>query len=113
MILTWPFGSTWMLRGLEVAVDDLLRVGEGEAVADLLHERELVVERLDAAAAADQLLEVAALEQLHRHVDLALLLAEVVDGDDVRVVEAGRRLGLALEALAQVVVGADGGATWS
>ena len=54
-------------------------------------------------------LEVVALEQLHGHVDLALLLAEVVDGDDVRMVEAGGGLRLALEALAQLVVGADGG----
>ena len=39
-----------------------------------------------------------ALEQLHRGVDGALLAAEVVDGEDVRVGEGGDRLRLALEA---------------
>ena len=68
--------------------------------------RQLLVEG-EGSPRGDGLLEVRALQQLHGHVDLAVLLAVVVDGDDVRVVQAGRGLGLALEALAQRVVGAE------
>src|SRR5262249_51545015 len=54
---------------------------------------------------ADGVAEVRSLEELHGHVQEAeaLLLAEVVDGDDVGVGEEGRGLGLALEALARLV----------
>ena len=69
---------------------------------------ELLVERLQQLA-VDRLAQVDALEQLHRHVEEALLLPEVVHGDDVGVVEQGRRLGLALEALQGLVVGAEAG----
>ena len=51
-----------------------------------------------------------ALEELHRHVEEAVLLPEVVHGDDVRVVEERRRLRLALEALQGLVAGGDPGA---
>ena len=94
------------VAGLEVAVHDALRVGEGEPVEDLLHDRELVLEAFDLAL-GEQLPQVAALEQLHGHEGHALLLAEVVDGDDVRVVQLGRGLGLALEADARALVGAE------
>src|SRR5262249_22532149 len=87
------------VAGLEVPVDDLLGVRVGEAVAGLLHDVELLPDVPDAPA-VDELAEVRALEQLHRHEDPALLLAEVVHGDDVGVVQARRRLRLAEEALA-------------
>jgi hypothetical protein len=96
------------VAGLQVAMDDVLGVGEGQPVADLLHDLELLFEGLGRVG-SDQVFEVFPLEQLHGHVDLALLLAEVVDGDDVRVVEAGGGPRLALEALAQLVVGAKAG----
>ena len=48
--------------------------------------------------------QVLALEQLHRHVQPALGLAQVVDRDDVRMAEAADRLGLAVEALVQLVL---------
>ena len=85
---------------------DALRVGEGEAVEDLLHDRELVLEAREGAL-REQLPQVLALEQLHGHVGHALLLPEVVDGDDVRVVELGGGLGLALEAVAGALVLAE------
>src|SRR5258706_4747418 len=44
----------------------------------------------------------AALEQLHRDVGDALVLADVEDGDDARVVEPAGRAGLAQEALAHL-----------
>ena len=54
--------------------------------------------------AVDQLLQRAALDVLHRDVVGAVELAAVEDGDDVRVLEAGRRLGLAAEALDELAV---------
>ena len=87
------------VAGLEVAVHHALRVREGEPVEDLLHHRELVLERLQLPL-RQQLAQVLALEQLHGHVGHAALLAEVVDRDDVGVVEPGRGLRLVLEALA-------------
>ena len=57
----------------------------------------------------DRLAQVDALEQLHGHVEQALLLPEVVHRHDVGVVQQGRRLGLALEALQRLVVGAEAG----
>ena len=45
------------------------------------------------------LAQVGALEQLHREVRDAVVLAEVVGGDDVRMVELARGLGLEQEAL--------------
>jgi hypothetical protein len=88
---------------LEVAVQHALRVGEGEPVEDLLHHRELLVER-HRLARAEHLPQVAALEQLHRHVGHAALVAEVVDRDDIRVVELGGRTRLVLEALPRLLV---------
>ena len=92
--------------GLDVAVDEIVSVGEVEPVRHLLHEVELLVQVAEPAL-GDEVLEVSTLEKLHGHEDLALLLAEVVDRDDVRVVEAGGRLGLAQEALADLVFGAQ------
>ena len=96
-ILTWPLGWSWMFPGFRSRWTTPVRVGEGEPVADLLHHRELPAE-VRRGPAADRLAQVAALEELHRHVGEAVLLAEVEDGDDVRVVELRRGLGLALEA---------------
>ena len=94
------------VAGLQVPVHHSLRVGEGEPVADLLHDAELLRD-LREGPLLDELPEVGSLEQLHRHVDRSLLLAEVIDGDDVRVIEVGGGLGLLLEALTGFVVAAD------
>ena len=95
------------VAGLEVAVDDSLRVREAEAVAQLLHDGDLVAE--GALPRPDDVLEVLPLEELHGHVGEAVLFAEVEDGDDVRVVELGRRLGFPQEAAAEVGIGGEGG----
>jgi len=82
-------------------------MGEAKAIADLLHDRQLVRGRLEDSL-LDEVPEVGPLEQLHGHVDDALEFAEVEDGDDVRVRELARVLGLALEALAVAVVREQG-----
>src|SRR5207249_3071062 len=92
--------------GLQVPVHDALRMGESEAVADLLHDPELVP-GLGEGALFDHLPEVGPLQELHGYEDDALLFAEVEDGNDVRVVESRRRPGFALEALAGPLLGAD------
>ena len=75
--------------------------------ADLLHQRELLVERH--LAVGDRVLEVLALEQLHRHEHLVVLEAELVDGDDVGMAQQRDRLRLAHEALAHRLVRVEAG----
>ena len=92
-------GQQVHVRGLEVPVHDVPGVGEREALGDLLHDVELLLD--GQGVLRDRLLEVHALEQLHRHVGYALVLAELVDRDDVGVAQLARGLGLPLKALAQ------------
>ena len=96
------------VRGLDVAVDDALGVRVVERGEDAVHHVELLVERLQELL-VDGVPQVDALEQLHRHVEEAVLLPEVVHGHDVRVVEERRRLRLALEALQGLVAGVEPG----
>ena len=98
-----PVGQDVYVGGLQVSVDDLHLVGEGEPIADLLHDAHLLVE--GDRGIADDVLEVGPLEKLHRHVGAAVFLSEVVDRDDVGMIEAGRRLRLALKPLTEVFVG--------
>ncbi len=95
------------VRRLEVAVDDAAGVGEAEPVAQLHHQVEPPQQRTEGAAPY-RLAEVQALHELHRHVgESGLVVPEVVDRDDVRVVELGGGLRLALEALAELRVGGE------
>jgi hypothetical protein len=91
--------------GLDVAVEEPARVGEVERRADLRDDAR-GARGLEPPVARDQRLQVGALDPAHGDVELAVLLARVVDGDDVGVVERGDRAQLALEALA--VVGLEG-----
>ncbi len=87
---------------LDVAVDDavLLRVVErvGHLRGDLRRRGERGARQL-----AQHLLQRASLEQLHRDVGHAGVLADVEDGDDIRMVEAAGRARFAQEALAHLV----------
>ena len=74
---------------LDVAVDDAALVREGEAVGDLQRDLDRLVGGQLAFLQARA--QVRALEQLHRHEREIAFLAEVEDGDDVRVVELARR----------------------
>ena len=104
--LDLPGGQDVDVAGLEVAVHEALGVGEGEPVEDLLHDLELLLEP-QGGALLDQVAQVGALEQLHRHVGDALLLAELVDGDDVRVGQLARGPRLLEEAPAALLVAAQ------
>ncbi len=88
---------------LDVAVHDAVPVCEAQRREDLARVLDRDVDRRGAAA-DDQLLQRAAVEELHRDVVGVLRLAAVVDRDDVRVVERGGVLGLAAEALDELVV---------
>ncbi len=87
--------------GLEVAVDDAAFVGMLDAARGLLEERD----RLPGAARqlGDDGAERAALDELHHEKEPLAALADVVHLHHVRVVHAGERLRLAVEALADLV----------
>ena len=89
--------------GLEVAVDDAAAVGEAGGAQDLHDDvdRRHGVER---AVLADDRLQRAPGDVLHRDVVGAVPLAAVEDADDVRVRQRGRAGGLAPEALDELLV---------
>ena len=91
------------VRGLDVAMHDALRVSGVERIGQLRAELEHFVERQPAAR--DAILQRLPVEQLHHHELLAALRADVVEGADVRVIEARDHLRFALEALVRVGVG--------
>ncbi len=83
-------------------MDDALGVRRGQRVGDLHRGLEKLFFRQRAGFNA--LLQRAALEQFHHHERVPVLLADVVDRADVRVVQRGRRARLALEAFLGVRV---------
>ena len=87
---------------LQIAVDDARIVRDGQAVGDLAgdldHARGLQPLPLDRAV------ERLTGDELHDDERPAVQLADVVDGDDIRVVEQGRQPGLTREALGRDVV---------
>ena len=91
---------------LEIAVDDALVVGRGEALGDLRG----VVDRLAhrQRRASDALAQRLALEQLGDHERRAVVSAEIVDREDVRVVELAGGARLLLEATQPVGVLGEG-----
>jgi hypothetical protein len=87
-------------------MDHALGVRVLERREDPVHDVELLLERAQRTG-VDGLAQVRPVEQLHGHVEQPVLLPEVVDGHDVRVVQQGGRLGLALEALERLVAPAE------
>ena len=85
--------------GLDVAMDQLQRVGGVERGGDLPEQLERPLRRQ--LLALQDRAEVVALDVLQHEVEPAVDLAEVVDADDVRVVEVGLDLGLATEPRAE------------
>ena len=82
-------------------MDDSVAVGEARGFEHLADQQHRV---FDAEPGVDQLLQRVPFEHLHRDVEGSFDLAAVVDGDDVRVLEAGRGFGLAAEALDEFAV---------
>ena len=95
------------VAGLEVAVDDALLVRGGERVGDLRPELHHLVERQRALLQAIR--ERLALEELHHQEVRVALVPDVEERADVGVVERRDRLGLALEALAALLVLGEAG----
>ena len=91
------------VRGLDVAVDEALLVRGVERLGDLGEELDRAL-RLERTVLRDELGEVGALDVAHGEEEHAVLLARLVDGDDVRVVERGGDPRLAQEALAEALV---------
>ena len=73
-----------------------------ERVGELLEERHRALGR-ELPLLLEHVREVGPLDELHREVQTALDLAGVVDGDDVGMLELGRRARLADEALAELL----------
>ena len=88
---------------LDVAVHDPAPVGEARGLEDLDHEVDRE-RRLERAVVAHDLLEVAALQELHRDVVGAVPLAAVEDLHDVGVLQPGGAGRLAAEALDELGV---------
>jgi hypothetical protein len=82
---------------LDVPVDDALPMGGTQPVGDL--DRDLKEDLRGQRTAGDALLERLALQSFHAQEGLALMVADVVDGADVRMVERRGGARLALEAL--------------
>ena len=87
---------------LDVAVDDAGGVGGVERFGDLAEQGD-GARRRQRPLAVDRPAQVAALDQAHRHDQLAVDLARVEDRHHRRVVEAGGEAGLAQEALAEAL----------
>ena len=90
--------------GLHVPVEEPALVGRVERRGDLLHQPHDAL-RLERALSVEDLAQVAALDPPHRDEEEALGLALLVHRDDVRVVDQRGQPGLALEALAEALVG--------
>ena len=83
--------------GLDVAVDDAFVVSELQGVANLRHDRQRLLRRHPAGL--NRLPQVHAVDIFHDEEIQPLGLAEIVDGDDVRMAQPGQRAGFAREPL--------------
>src|SRR5208282_3171617 len=88
--------------GLNVAMNDALRVRGVERIGNFYAQRKQCVQLH--GAIADDVFQGRAVKILHDDVGLAVLLANVVNGADVWMVEGGRSPGLAAETLERLAV---------
>jgi hypothetical protein len=90
-------------------VDQAAAVGVGEPVADFRGDFQLAGKR-HRVGPGEAVLQVLASQQLHGEIGLPLVLAEIMDGDDVAVRQLTGRTGLAKEPFTELGVAFDGGA---
>ncbi len=96
------------VAGLDVAMDQASGVSGVQRPSDAIDHRQRVVERQ--RRLIDESSEIRAGDVPHRDEQVAVVLARVVDGEDVRFVERGRELGFAHESVPEpLVVGELGG----
>ncbi len=101
-----PIGPDHDVIRLDVAVDDLRGVRDGERFRDLTRDVDSAFER---KAVGRELAEGPPLDQLHRDVAVGPNRAGFVDGDDVGVVERRGQGGLPQEPFDRVFLGAGVG----
>ena len=88
VILTMSSAGQHQVRGLDVAVHDIMLVREIERGADLLHQLHDAWHR-EGLVRIDQRLQAAPLHKLHGDVEQAFFFAGIEDHDDIRVGQAG------------------------
>ncbi len=93
--------------GLDVAVDDVALVGEVQRVRHLGGQAGRALDG-QTPRAGDDAVQADAVDELHGEVAHPATVADVVDGDDVRVLELGGDLRLDLEAVDQLVQARSG-----
>ena len=91
------------VRRLHVAVHERPAVGGVERPRHLAQQVQRPLRR-ELAVALEDRLQVLPVDEAHREVELAVVLARLVDGDHVRVVDRRGELRLAQEALAEALV---------
>ena len=88
-----PLVAQQHIRRLDVAVNDPLAVGVGESITERDRNPNGFLGR-DRPVRSQAIQETLALDVFHHDVVQAVLLVELVDTDDARVIERGDRLGL-------------------
>ena len=101
-----PVGGDEDIRGFDVPVNDSLSVGRVQSVRDL--DRQFQESIRFEARPLNEMFESLALQQLHGDKGLAFILIHIVNGADVRVIQTGGSLGLALETRQRLGVSGDG-----
>ena len=91
--------------GLQIAVDDTRSVGLAEPVADLGGNGDRL--RDGERAVLEERPQRSPLDELHRDIGGALVLGDVVNGDDVGMVQSRRAAGFTLESLQALGVGGE------
>ena len=91
------------VAGLDVPVHEPAAVGGVERVGDLGEQGEGAL-RAEPALALEQRAQVAALHVAHGDIELPVVLAGLVDGDDARVLQGGGEPGLLQEAAPEPLV---------